>query len=549
MFALSVRSLDGRCRRMPVGPGTTLAEVRAKLEESLPEFHQVKLFQGTKEVTDDVALEVEVQAVSTKSPDKALQKIEELASRIQCFLENGVHDGLEDAKNELMSLSDVLVEMETLDCAQSQKLCNIIVAFDNIICLFGDVTPTYAYLCSRYVVLALCRMAEAFGMVCGDPSAYLPSLKIILGNSFPILGVVAMLEIVARCGVESLSWHQQTGLAAWATHQLFSNQFLQNGGGFYDLVAYQYALKVCCALGKIMDNTCDLVHGFLQRFEVVNHETQFDDDERKLYEEVLEYATVFLQRLRTEQGDASEVELATQVPAGRGDGGAQVGMADPVAEPETETDPVMLFQQDLQEAIMRDKAEQAPICYDDSVVLFRLTRCSKEISQALSESPALVDPRSRVEDAGCSVFPDNAHGACLLVPLTDEQLLELSLQLKPHHVLALRTDKPAIVEALRMVPREERPKLRDDHRACPIEDERTHAEDLQEIAPAAGIDVFEEIELLHPYIRAKIRQFSAANEAMSESTSVSKVTESAPSGDTTCMQAAQKSKTNPRHWS
>ena len=49
---------------MPAGPDTTLADVRAKLEESLPEFHEVKLFQGTRELTDGAAVEVEVQVVA-----------------------------------------------------------------------------------------------------------------------------------------------------------------------------------------------------------------------------------------------------------------------------------------------------------------------------------------------------------------------------------------------------------------------------------------------------------------------------------------------------
>ena len=51
MFALSVRSLDGSCRRLAVGP--SLAEVRAQLDLGLPAFHEIKLFQGTRELADD----------------------------------------------------------------------------------------------------------------------------------------------------------------------------------------------------------------------------------------------------------------------------------------------------------------------------------------------------------------------------------------------------------------------------------------------------------------------------------------------------------------
>jgi len=144
----------------------------------------------------------------------------------------------------------------------------------------------------------------------------------------------------------------------------------------------------------------------------------------------------------------------------------------------------------------------------------------------------------RVEDAGCSVFPGNANGACVLVPLTEEQLLELDLQLEKHHILAPRSDKLAIEEALRKVPPALRPKLRDDHRA----------ENLQETAPAASNDIFEEIKMLNPRTRALIRQFWGTNERMSELSSVSTLTESAPCGDASCQKEGKLSYVNPRRW-
>ena len=150
------------------------------------------------------------------------------------------------------------------------------------------------------------------------------------------------------------------------------------------------------------------------------------------------------------------------------------------AENEPESDPVLIHQQDLQEAIMRSKADgPAPTCFDDSVVIFRQTRCCEEASHALRESFVLDDARKRVEDTSCSLSPESANGAFLLVPLTNEQLVELDLQLDKYHIVALRSDKPAIDEALRKAPKPDRPKLRDDHRAVPFKEEQLSGEGVR----------------------------------------------------------------------
>jgi len=99
-----------------------------------------------------------------------------------------------------------------------------------------------------------------------------------------------------------------------------------------------------------------------------------------------------------------------------------------------------------------------------------------------------------------------------------------------------------------MVAPQKRPKVRDDHRAGPVEEEQPLAEDLPATAAAAGNDIFKEVELFHPHIRAKIQKFSAFNEGMSESSSMGMVTESAPCGDAPSKQGYNVSHVNPRHW-
>ena len=103
----------------------------------------------------------------------------------------------------------------------------------------------------------------------------------------------------------------------------------------------------------------------------------------------------------------------------------------------------------------------APISFVDTVI-FRLSCNSDEARRFLCEAPALASARSRVEQAGCSLFLDVAQGACSLVPLTEEMVLELQLRLTKYHLVALRSDKPHIIEALKQVPPTRRPKVRDD---------------------------------------------------------------------------------------
>ena len=70
-----------------------------------------------------------------------------------------------------------------------------------------------------------------------------------------------------------------------------------------------------------------------------------------------------------------------------------------------------------------------------------------------------------------------------------------------------------------MVPTRDRPKLRDDHRAGPIKKEQQPAEGVQRAAPADS-DIFEDIDLLRPDVRAKIRRFAALNSGVDDGQSL-----------------------------
>jgi len=143
-------------------------------------------------------------------------------------------------------------------------------------------------------------------------------------------------------------------------------------------------------------------------------------------------------------------------------------------------------------------------------MIIRLTENNDKVFSALKESPALRQARERVLEAGCSVFPKNAHGACVLVPLTDKLVSEIGLRLSTKHIVALRSDKPNIEEALRQeVPYKSRPKLKDDHRAEALEEDGHVQDPGHASAASSAIDdvqvlppqVLQQIALLHPHIQ------------------------------------------------
>jgi len=142
---------------------------------------------------------------------------------------------------------------------------------------------------------------------------------------------------------------------------------------------------------------------------------------------------------------------------------------------------------DVQEALMRSKADAWSA---DGVALSRLTFHSPEIALFLLDSHFLAGCRSRVESAGCEVRPPWANGALLLVPVTEEQIDEADIQLKPHNIVMLNSDVELVAQALAQLPRRKRPQLKPE---C-------HAEDKPlQIPTSAGYhpSCSNEIEIKH----------------------------------------------------
>lgn len=117
-------------------------------------------------------------------------------------------------------------------------------------------------------------------------------------------------------------------------------------------------------------------------------------------------------------------------------------------------------QQDLQRALLHSKADAWSA---DGIVLSRLTFHSPEVMSFLANSSELASCRARVEISGCAVQPDWANGALLLVPVTEQQIIEADIQLKAHNILMLASDEQLIKDTLALLAKRKRPGLRPEH--------------------------------------------------------------------------------------
>ncbi|CAE8627475.1 unnamed protein product [Polarella glacialis] len=145
---------------------------------------------------------------------------------------------------------------------------------------------------------------------------------------------------------------------------------------------------------------------------------------------------------------------------------------------QSEAEALSQEQQEVHKALLLSKEETFS---NDHVVLWRLTKCSARISDALSTSEELRACHDRVLEAGCELTPKWAGGAVLLVPLTLELYQELGLKFAPYHVLSLSSDRERLLAALMSFPSKKRPTVSSDHRAALL-----HTGDLSGISGGSG---------------------------------------------------------------
>eukprot|EP00404_Azadinium_spinosum_P025085 CAMPEP_0180589932 /NCGR_PEP_ID=MMETSP1037_2-20121125/18409_1 /TAXON_ID=632150 /ORGANISM="Azadinium spinosum, Strain 3D9" /LENGTH=598 /DNA_ID=CAMNT_0022608135 /DNA_START=38 /DNA_END=1834 /DNA_ORIENTATION=+ len=148
---------------------------------------------------------------------------------------------------------------------------------------------------------------------------------------------------------------------------------------------------------------------------------------------------------------------------------------------------------DVQEALLLSKAEALSA---DGVVLSRLTYHTQDITALLTNSDDISVPRSRMESANCEMHPSWANGALLLIPVTEEQIIEAGIQLKPHNILMLASDVQLVEHALESLPRRKRPKVKPECHAngnpqpSPADstDGRSRVDESDPMAPGAWME-------------------------------------------------------------
>ena len=130
MTTVFVRSLSGECLGIEMKPDMTLAELRARIEEVLPgvpPFHDAKVFEGLRELTDDdafVDLELsELQIYVAMSAAKAIAKLVQVGQS-----SNDVWDNAEEMRL-LHDAAAILGKTEGL----SDVECDAIVTSNNFL--------------------------------------------------------------------------------------------------------------------------------------------------------------------------------------------------------------------------------------------------------------------------------------------------------------------------------------------------------------------------------------------------------------------------------
>lgn len=157
MLALSVNFLDGHIVRVEPGTACSIADVKAELKQKcdLPPMHEIKLFQGDRELTDTELIEVYLSAVATKSAVKAIERIGEL-------IENWKNCHNDEQSDDDKATFDVAVGL-LADSSCDRALCEQLLALLQSMS-FHLTTEQKA------------RLGAAFGCMCEDPILFVPCL-------------------------------------------------------------------------------------------------------------------------------------------------------------------------------------------------------------------------------------------------------------------------------------------------------------------------------------------------------------------------------------
>jgi len=179
MLSVAVRALDGNVQHVAVSPHTTMASLRADVEQALalPAFHEVRLLDGTRELADGAPIVSEVQAVKTVSPSKIVDCLTNAQQHRK--VRGSLSQPLEQQRLSAIALLTEQADLPRVCCEQLLTLLSAGSFHDG-------------------------KLAAAFGWACGDPTPYMQGL---LKLQYGWLLVPALAAVVRRLGAASLRAH------------------------------------------------------------------------------------------------------------------------------------------------------------------------------------------------------------------------------------------------------------------------------------------------------------------------------------------------------
>jgi len=375
-------SLNGDTEHVDVEPDTSMSVLRAMFEESLPEFHSVKLTNGGHVLqsgcVDEAGLREgsEVQLTIFRDAEKAITQIK-----------NFIHQSIESIgdSEDLWKALNFLGETGDLELAHSELLLK-----------WGTCEAPVSEFVDTQSFVLLC--GETFGRSCADPMPFIPRL----------------LEISQA---PDNYWTRCFVLAALFEMDAKDEDALR--GYESDLTSALRPLDMCRWHWELMPQLGRLLGKFGIELE---SGAELNVEARNAFEQGRQQ---FL--LTPKEQCASDPQDATAVLAAAGQD-QEEDMTDQALDNalrESEADATQQEQAHLQEALLRSKADNQPLQCDSladaasgstsltlaiaTVVLLQYSQSKSWFPSALLEGPELQEERAALEAAGfCPTLPSGA---------------------------------------------------------------------------------------------------------------------------------------------
>ena len=461
MFSLSVYSFTGECRKLAVAGDTTLEQVRAQLEKGLPRFHEMRLFQGERELADGDAVEVTLNMVATPSPtDKVLAVLESAGQAWMC--DRPADLALAAAEH----LAVTPAELSALECERLLKL---------VLYNFVDGAAFHYKLFEA--------LGVALGRWCADPARIVEHMldrRVTEVNNFyqNSAFLLAFAEISARSECHLREHGRSAELIACVSD--FSQEIIacvrmraEHEIQFIDWVSNRECVLTSAfrLLGHLGDSSHeDILQEWIHLFpglDALSFVRKEAEAARLLISERAEQMwrskEVVSDQVAPHASEPHQIsDMAARIEAGSEGAGPEASLAAEVAREElvealrqSEQDALEQEQADTNEAVLRSKAE-----VQCEVTVLGLAFTNQEVVDHLLAAEGLQTCVARVREAGGEVRPAWAHGALVLVPISEEDLEPHQIVLKAHHIVLPTSKLDVVKTSLGALPRRRRPLLR-----------------------------------------------------------------------------------------